>query len=87
VAGIWAEASEHSLDGFTDREQPLAVVEDVLDSSPDSAEHLHNQTGLLGREAHCSSLHSQLLLGIVIEVLGSRIGFDILDDVQDDGEG
>lgn len=41
-AGIWAEASEHSLEGFADREQPLAVVEYIFDSTPEGAEDLHD---------------------------------------------
>ena len=59
-------------------------MEDVFYRSPDRAEYLHDQVGLLGRQALGSTLDCQLLLGIVIEVLGGRVDLDILDDIEYD---
>ena len=75
---------KYSLDGFADTEQPLAVIEDVFDGSPDRAEDLHDQIGLVTGEALDSTFDCQLLLGIVVEGFGGRVDLDILDDIEDD---
>jgi len=75
---------KYSLDGFTDTEQPLTVMKDVLDRSPDCTEDLHDQIGLVTGEALGSTLDCQLLLSIAPKVLGGRVDLDILDDIEDD---